>query len=82
MGVSVIDRFTYYTLDFLDRAANDINKAQLSVQDLFDFLNKSPLMSTAEYVKFIPLHPPITKFTVIPDNLNNQSMPCVLAFLS
>ena len=44
VGVAVIDRFTYFTLEFLEKS-----KGKKSIQDLFDYLNNSPLMSTADY---------------------------------
>lgn len=43
VGISVIDRFTYYTLDFMEKHGK---KASTSLQDLFSSYNPKLLMST------------------------------------
>jgi len=44
IGVAVIDRYTYYTLDFLERNV-DVN-SQLTMKDLFDSYDKELIHST------------------------------------
>jgi len=48
-GVSVIDRFTYYTLEFCERVRIDSNA---TLADLFSYYSFSKLYSTANYTAF------------------------------
>ena len=47
IGVAVIDRFTYFSLDFLERMKAE-DSLDLSVQDYFDFIEKAPLRSNSD----------------------------------
>jgi len=47
LGISVIDRFTYYTLEFFERHSK--RKSQASLFDLFSSYKPKDLLSNVEY---------------------------------
>ncbi|KAI9923126.1 hypothetical protein PsorP6_002079 [Peronosclerospora sorghi] len=65
-GLSVIDRFTFSTLDYLQRIKVGYSIRNKTLQDLFNFYDPKMLSSTPEYRADILGHPidevPITEF--------------------